>query len=140
VKVRAIQSGYASLDRAHCILFGTRSSVAYLPFWQTATPSAKSIEPKAHLSDRSCGTYKTSSSRTIPHPNSIASHHVRHHDIGGKSISNNSDLIWSCHASIRMRLEVGHDLCFTSWLLGGMSQDLDAGVGLQYCSFLLLLV
>lgn len=76
-------------------------------------------------------TYKTSSRHSISDPNAITSHHVRHHYISRQAITNNSYLIGSRDAGVGVCSEVCHDLFFATRLLGRVSEDLDAGVGLK---------
>lgn len=75
-------------------------------------------------------THETGPHSTVFDPETVAAHHVRHHDVSGQSITDNSNLVWPRYTRIRVRSKVGHDFVFAAGLLGRMLQYLDAGVGL----------
>jgi hypothetical protein len=50
----------------------------------------------------------------------MTAHHIRHHDIGRESITNNSDLIWPRNARVRMGPKVCHDFIFAAGFLRRM--------------------
>lgn len=56
-------------------------------------------------------------------PNPPTAHHIGQHHVGHEAISDDNDLAWMRHASLRVLLEMSHDLIFTAWLLDPMSKD-----------------
>lgn len=87
-----------------------------------------------------CKTYKAASRHAVPDPHTIASHHVRHHDISRQTIAHNSNLLWPCHSRVWVGSKVGHYFLFATRLLRRVSQYFDTGVGFKQGSFPLVLV
>jgi hypothetical protein len=58
----------------------------------------------------------------------MAPHHIRHHNVRRQAVANDGNLVWSRHARVWVRSEVGHDLFMATRFLGRVLQNFDACV------------